>query len=155
MCVCVSGVRNVRFSENLAHFVFLKHPFWDSYFCPITDVILPESAFEAVNGPFWLLLYAFWSHQANFHFVYLFISSFFKWYNCTDLRRFGFWICKGQSRGLWRFSKDFSSLKAKHISWEIIKNITDLISWGQTGSMRNRRFLIFFPLHCFWNIKTV
>ena len=75
-CACAyQGVRNVRFSENLAYFVFLKHPFWDSYFCPITDVILPEPAFEAVNGPFWLLLYAFWSHQANFYFVYLFFSS--------------------------------------------------------------------------------
>ena len=30
------GVRNVRFSENLACFVFLKHPFWDSPFCFIT-----------------------------------------------------------------------------------------------------------------------
>ena len=33
------GVRNVRFSENLACFVFLKHPFWDSPFCLITDEI--------------------------------------------------------------------------------------------------------------------
>ena len=31
------GVRNVRFSENLTCFVFLKHPFWDSPFCLITD----------------------------------------------------------------------------------------------------------------------
>ena len=31
------GVRNVCFSENLACFVFLKHPFWDSPFCLITD----------------------------------------------------------------------------------------------------------------------
>ena len=31
------GVRNVRFSENLACFIFLKHPFWDSPFCLITD----------------------------------------------------------------------------------------------------------------------
>ena len=30
-------VRNVCFSENLAHFVFLRHPFWDSHFCLITD----------------------------------------------------------------------------------------------------------------------
>ena len=33
------GVRNVCFSENLAYFVFLKHPFWDSPFCLITDKI--------------------------------------------------------------------------------------------------------------------
>ena len=32
-------VRNVRFSGNLACFVFLKHPFWDSPFCLITDEI--------------------------------------------------------------------------------------------------------------------
>ena len=31
------GVRNVHFLENLACFVFLKHPFWDSPFCLITD----------------------------------------------------------------------------------------------------------------------
>ena len=31
------GVRNVRFLENLACFVYLKHPFWDSPFCLITD----------------------------------------------------------------------------------------------------------------------
>ena len=34
--VHVKGVRNVHFSENLACFVFLKHPFWDSPFCLIT-----------------------------------------------------------------------------------------------------------------------
>ena len=33
------GVRNVRFTENLACFVSLKHPFRDSPFCIITDVI--------------------------------------------------------------------------------------------------------------------
>ena len=31
------GVRNTRFSENLTCFIFLKHPFWDSPFCFITD----------------------------------------------------------------------------------------------------------------------
>ena len=30
------GVRNLRFLENLACFVFLKHPFWDLSFCLIT-----------------------------------------------------------------------------------------------------------------------
>ena len=30
------GVRNVCFSEILACFAFLKHPFWDSLFCLIT-----------------------------------------------------------------------------------------------------------------------
>ena len=36
MCA-YQGVRNVRFSENVARFVFLKHPFWDSLFCLVTD----------------------------------------------------------------------------------------------------------------------
>ena len=31
------GVKNVRFLENLACFVFLKQPFWDSPFHFITD----------------------------------------------------------------------------------------------------------------------
>ena len=31
------GVRIVCFSENLARFVFLKHPFWHSLFCLITN----------------------------------------------------------------------------------------------------------------------
>ena len=34
------GVKNVHFSENLACFVFLKPPFWDSPFCLITNVLL-------------------------------------------------------------------------------------------------------------------
>ena len=34
------GVKNVRSSKNLACFVFLKYPFWDSPFCLITDVFL-------------------------------------------------------------------------------------------------------------------
>ena len=33
------GVRNVRFSENLSCFVFLKHQFWDWPFCFIIDEI--------------------------------------------------------------------------------------------------------------------
>ena len=37
------GVRNVRFSENLPCFVFLKHPFWYSPFCLITDDMINES----------------------------------------------------------------------------------------------------------------
>ena len=36
--LCVSGVRNVRFLENLVRFVLLP-PFWDSPFCLITDDI--------------------------------------------------------------------------------------------------------------------
>ena len=31
------GVKNFGFSENLACFAFLKHPFWDLPFCRITD----------------------------------------------------------------------------------------------------------------------
>ena len=33
------GIENVRFLKNLACFVFLKHPFWDSPFCLIADEV--------------------------------------------------------------------------------------------------------------------
>ena len=36
MCA-YQGLRNVRFSENLAWFAFFKHPSWDSLFYLITD----------------------------------------------------------------------------------------------------------------------
>ena len=40
LCACgYQGVKNVRFSENLACFVFLKHSFWDSAFYLFTDEI--------------------------------------------------------------------------------------------------------------------
>ena len=41
------GVINVCFSEILACFAFLKHTFWDSHFCLITDV-LSDSVFQTV-----------------------------------------------------------------------------------------------------------
>ena len=42
-CTCAyQGVRNVRFSENLACFTFLLPPFWDSSFCLITIEIAPN-----------------------------------------------------------------------------------------------------------------
>ena len=41
MCA-YQGVRNVCFSENLACFVFVKHPFWDSPFRLITDNVIPH-----------------------------------------------------------------------------------------------------------------
>ena len=46
MCA-YQGLRYVRFSENLACFVFLKLPFWDSPFCLINDDIktFPSSVF--------------------------------------------------------------------------------------------------------------
>ena len=41
VCVCAyQVVRNVRFLENLACFVFLKHPFWDFPFCLIKGLII-------------------------------------------------------------------------------------------------------------------
>ena len=44
---------NVRFSGNLAYFVFLKHPFWDSPFCLITDELL---VFIVLFDTFFLLV---------------------------------------------------------------------------------------------------
>ena len=43
------GVRNVRFSENLMCFVFLKHPFRDLPFCLITDELLVETMKSNLN----------------------------------------------------------------------------------------------------------
>ena len=37
--MCVSGGKKIRFSENLACFVFVLPPFCDSPFCHITDLI--------------------------------------------------------------------------------------------------------------------
>ena len=37
--VRVSGGKKCSFSENLAYFIFLKHPFWDLPFWLITDVV--------------------------------------------------------------------------------------------------------------------
>ena len=42
------GVRNIRFSQNLTCFIFLKQPFWDSPFRLITDDLLENSA-EVIN----------------------------------------------------------------------------------------------------------
>ena len=45
---CVyQGVKNVCPSDNLTCFVSLKHPLWDSPFCPITDEL---------NVSFWIIL---------------------------------------------------------------------------------------------------
>ena len=56
------GVRNFVFSENLAYFVFLKYPFWDSLFSLLLKMkILPwkQPSFSTiVNGSrafYWLL----------------------------------------------------------------------------------------------------
>ena len=36
------GVKNAGFSENSACFVFLKNSFWDSPFCLITVIFIPN-----------------------------------------------------------------------------------------------------------------
>ena len=43
------GVRKVRFSEDLVCFVFLKHPFWDSHFCLISDELHNNIFHQVVN----------------------------------------------------------------------------------------------------------
>ena len=40
MFCAYQGVKYVRFSENLACFVFLKQTFWDLPFCLITDDLI-------------------------------------------------------------------------------------------------------------------
>ena len=47
------GVRNLRFSENLTCFVFLKHPFSDSPFCLITGkLVLCDVSWSQRNSCF-------------------------------------------------------------------------------------------------------
>ena len=58
-------VRNVRFPKNFACFVFLKHPFWYSPFCLITDEI-----YFSVSQ-FWLCL----KSPTRFNNSYLLIKS--------------------------------------------------------------------------------
>ena len=51
------GVRNVNFSENLACFVFLKQPFWDSSFCLITDDFVHSNVFLlSTKRPSWTIM---------------------------------------------------------------------------------------------------
>ena len=45
--------KHVRFSENLACFVFLKHPFWDSPFCLIIDEKRVKTKIY-LNTTFWI-----------------------------------------------------------------------------------------------------
>ena len=49
-------VRKIRFSENLACFVFLEHPFWDSPFYLITDDL---RLFKRKASKFWQLSSSF------------------------------------------------------------------------------------------------
>ena len=58
---CVyQGVRNVRFSENLASSVFLKHLLWDSPFCLVSETFQNYAFFNTNNfttiqrGIFWV-----------------------------------------------------------------------------------------------------
>ena len=41
---------NVCFSENLTCFVFLKHPFWDSPFCLITDQGIMQEKYGRIGS---------------------------------------------------------------------------------------------------------
>ena len=45
------GVRNIRYSENLEYFVFLKRPFWDLPFCLITGDLLIKKKKRSENDP--------------------------------------------------------------------------------------------------------
>ena len=66
------GVRNVCFLENLACFVFLKHPLWDSSFGLTTDTLSKTrmSVFKKANAKQGCFI---WQHLARV-LVLLFIS---------------------------------------------------------------------------------
>ena len=73
--VRVRGVRNVHFLENLACFVFLKHPFRDSLFCFITDGSFKEKPRISIirkstsNMKLYLLIQCFFENFYNSHSV--------------------------------------------------------------------------------------
>ena len=66
------GVRNARFSENLACFVFLKRPFWDSPFYLITDelLILQCLLLKSLHSLEWYLLYCLGPHSEKKTFLW-------------------------------------------------------------------------------------
>ena len=55
-CAC-QGVRNICFLENLACFIFLKHPFWDLPFCLITNESPNSSKFVHLSQNYIIHLY--------------------------------------------------------------------------------------------------
>ena len=60
MCAC-QGVRNFLFWGTLACFVFLKHKFWDSPFCHITDETASETAHTSKTNK----IIAYWTESAR------------------------------------------------------------------------------------------
>ena len=62
--MCVSGVKKFLFSENLACFVFLKHPFWDSPFRLITDEFITFITMSLVIKT-WVLKIPLWTSHAR------------------------------------------------------------------------------------------
>ena len=52
------GVRNARFLENLAWFVFLKYLFWDLFFCLITDVFIFYSPRKHLNTKDYFMMFS-------------------------------------------------------------------------------------------------
>ena len=52
------GVRNARFLENLAWFVFLKYLFWDLLFCLITDVFIFYSPRKHLNTKDYFMMFS-------------------------------------------------------------------------------------------------
>ena len=78
-CTCAyQGVRNVRFSENLTCFAFLKQPFWDSLFCLITA----KSEDLATTGSIEFSRKAFCRADKTDFKVYTYKFTDFKVYTC-------------------------------------------------------------------------
>ena len=73
------GIRNVCFSEILACFAFLKHPFWDSPFCLVTDDNTYYSSMVKIiiSKVYWILSFKTFYIYFNFYFFYLFIHLFY------------------------------------------------------------------------------
>ena len=97
------GVRNVRFSENLACFVFLKNPFWYSPFCLIAakfftaksyyfrkvlyvvDVWQRPSPFTSAFVRRSLRLVHFYKDYPQEHYLKLFKIFYCAWAHCLSV----------------------------------------------------------------------
>ena len=99
------GVRNVRFPGDLTYFVFLKHPFWDSPFCLITDEFTSVVHFytPGKRQKTRLRLYNFYNQR---------FFDIFKWYGDGTLKQWNRFKEKN-----WRF-KGFLVTDFPHYSHE-------------------------------------
>ena len=142
------GLRNVRFSENLVCFVVLKHPFWDSPFCLITNNNKHFLSDEpCCINPSTELFYAFSSHMlilllAGQHiYTYEIIRVRLHWFNW-----FGQWFLLGlkvyvQESYFYvthvKVLKQNLVLSIKNFQSKFLKTILIILYWRDSWTMNS------------------